>query len=464
MKFSKYQQDIFDWVQNGTGNAVVEAVAGSGKTTTLVNALSHMEGHIYFLAFNKHIATDVQKKVGLPNVTIQTLNALGHATHLKWLKANGIDGKFNGRKIPNILNKLVKDRKLARKCYHPVLEAVSLVKANHNGSNFPNLDSILQEINFPSDLTDPKALIVAILQESVSDPSEFDYDDQILFPVIYDQPFPTPQWVCVDEAQDMNLVQHAFIRRLATKARILAVGDPDQSIYAFRGAHEQSMPLLTKALSAQVLPLSVCYRCSRAVVDHAREIVPRMEHFDQAPPGLVTEGDINYFVPHKEQLILCRTNAPLIKMHRKLAKEGYKSYVLGKEFCETLLTALEEITEKGSPAERMANINQYRLLKLARTKSASVKMHINDIADTLLGFVEYGNMAIKIKSIFEESSDAVVLSTVHKAKGKEFKNVAIIRPDLMPHPMGSLGQETNIKYVAITRAIDTLVFLKGELS
>lgn len=464
MKFSKYQQDIFDWVKDGKGHAVVEAVAGSGKTTTLINALGHMEGSVYYLAFNKHIATDVQKKVALPNVTIQTLNALGHSIHLKALKADGIDAKFNGRKIPNILNKLVKDRNLARKCYYPVLEAVSLVKANHNGKSFPNLAAIIEEIDFPSGLADPKALIAQILHEAVSDLVEFDFDDQILFPVIYGHKFPTPDWVCVDEAQDLNLVQHAFIQRLASKARILAVGDPDQSIYAFRGAHEQSMPLLRETLSAKVLPLSVCYRCSRAVVDHAREIVPRMEYFDQAPEGLVTEGNINYFVPDQEQLILCRTNAPLVKMHRKLTKDGYKSYILGKDFCETLLTALEEIGEKGTPAERTERINQYRLIKISKTRSAAAKLRINDIADTLLGFIEYGSMSSKIKAIFEETTNAIVLSTVHKAKGKEFKNVAIIRPDLMPHPMGTISQETNIKYVAITRAIDKLTFLKGDLS
>ena len=55
---SVYQQKIYDFITNGSGNAVVSAVAGSGKTTTLINAIKLIpkDKNLIFLAFNKSIA------------------------------------------------------------------------------------------------------------------------------------------------------------------------------------------------------------------------------------------------------------------------------------------------------------------------------------------------------------------------------------------------------------------------
>jgi len=62
---SPYQQGIYDFITKGTGNAVVSAVAGSGKTTTLINALNLIpsELNVLFLAFNKSIAKELAERV-----------------------------------------------------------------------------------------------------------------------------------------------------------------------------------------------------------------------------------------------------------------------------------------------------------------------------------------------------------------------------------------------------------------
>src|SRR5258708_39586228 len=64
MNFSAYQLKIFDWIVNGIGNAVVRAVAGSGKTTTMVEALKRIASHLskIYLAFNKSIATELTSR------------------------------------------------------------------------------------------------------------------------------------------------------------------------------------------------------------------------------------------------------------------------------------------------------------------------------------------------------------------------------------------------------------------
>jgi superfamily II DNA or RNA helicase len=53
LKLSNHQQEVMNWVENGSGNAVIQAVAGSGKTSTMVEAMSRMQGRVLYLVFNK---------------------------------------------------------------------------------------------------------------------------------------------------------------------------------------------------------------------------------------------------------------------------------------------------------------------------------------------------------------------------------------------------------------------------
>ena len=77
---SKYQQDIFDFIQHGNGNSVINALAGSGKTSTIVNAVKLIPStcNALFIAFNKEIVKELEKKLaGVKNVQVKTLHSLG---------------------------------------------------------------------------------------------------------------------------------------------------------------------------------------------------------------------------------------------------------------------------------------------------------------------------------------------------------------------------------------------------
>ncbi len=74
---SKYQQAIFDFVTEGRGDAVVNAVAGSGKTSTLVEASKLLRSdRALFLAFNKHIATELESRLGRA-MAAKTIHSIG---------------------------------------------------------------------------------------------------------------------------------------------------------------------------------------------------------------------------------------------------------------------------------------------------------------------------------------------------------------------------------------------------
>ncbi len=102
----------------------------------------------------------------------------------------------------------------------------------------------------------------------------FDFDDMLYVPLRLGTSFDRFNVVYIDEAQDTNAVQCALLERMIARAphgRLIAVGDPDQAIYGFRGASDEAMENMRKQFDMDVLPLSVSYRCSKSVVREAQK-------------------------------------------------------------------------------------------------------------------------------------------------------------------------------------------------
>lgn len=80
-KPSIYQQNVFNFIQSGSGNGVIKAVAGAGKTTTIIQSLSLIPTNkrILMLAFNKNIANELKEEVPY-HVEVSTFHACGFAS------------------------------------------------------------------------------------------------------------------------------------------------------------------------------------------------------------------------------------------------------------------------------------------------------------------------------------------------------------------------------------------------
>ena len=118
----------------------------------------------------------------------------------------------------------------------------------------------------------------------------------IWFPFVYRLNVGKFDVVFVDEAQDLNQAQIAMVLS-ANKmdGRIIAVGDPAQSIYQFRGADSEAIPNFINKLGAKTLPLSVTYRCPKRVVSLAQEIVPDIMASPGAKDGTVRMSPLTNF-------------------------------------------------------------------------------------------------------------------------------------------------------------------------
>lgn len=478
MKYSKYQEDIFAFIESGTGHGIVEAVAGSGKTTTIVEAANRIprDKSAIFVAFNKHIAEALQDKLP-PHVEARTLHSIG------WqICRENITGyvRVNGNKIKNALkfdvfNWRSCSPKRKKKFYamsRPIAQLVSLAKSQGWSADVDQ--ATMEEIVARHGIELPEVwdwgTFKATMLEGFGNTKVMDYDDMIWYPLIAKLEFPTYDYVFVDESQDLSPAQAQFVMKLSGD-RIIAVGDTHQAIYGFRGADAKAMQNLKTTLIATVLPLSICYRCGKNIVAAAQKIVPHIEACEGASDGIVTSIPYDKFsgVVTDDAYVLCRVTAPLVEACLDLIAEGRKATVLGRDIGEMLLTTLKGLQLVNSVdiqtfKETLEGWYESRVKKMC--KEAIVK--ITDTRDTLLvlarGCSVIGDVKTRISNIFSKDGEGIIFSTIHKSKGLEADTIFILRPDLLPHPLCTqpwqLEQEDNLHYVAITRAKKKLIYVK----
>ena len=252
---------------------MVIAVAGSGKTTTIVEAakLIPRDRASIFLAFNKNIQLELKER--LPYwVEAKTF----HSHCFAALKNNLPKAtKPDQDKVRNILLNILEDDRRELFTYLPfVRKLVDLAKGFP--TRLPAWRDLIDyhELECEGDEEFGISLANDVFIESQQALDTIDFNDMLYLTWAREASFSLVDYAFVDEAQDLNPIQHALLlRMLKPHGRVIVVGDPWQSIYAFRGADSDSMDKLSKQFNCKHLPLSVSYRCSKAVVREAQAVL-----------------------------------------------------------------------------------------------------------------------------------------------------------------------------------------------
>jgi superfamily I DNA/RNA helicase len=279
--------------------------------------------------------------------------------------------------------------------------------------------------------------------------------------------------VVIDEAQDMNLPQLIMARKACHEGgRVIVVGDDRQAIYGFRGAAQDGMNLMVKELNAVELSLTITYRCPKKVVALAAQLVPDYRAADAAP-----EGEISYMgsnaLPKSVQVgdaILSRANAPLMPICLALLRAGVPARIEGREIGKQLLGIVRSLKAKTVPnfLFKLNAWGQKQRNRIKQSEHAEARIGVIDDQVAVLVAVAEGVSGVseieaRISELFQDSNGfakpAVVLSSVHKAKGLEWNKVHLLSKTFKP---GAEGEEANIFYVALTRAKKSLVFVSDE--
>lgn len=518
---------------------IVEALAGTGKTTTLIEALNLIKGvfvkimpsqqqkriwdsiyrsqayakSICFVAFNKAIASELQARVpeGVDAMTMHSMGLRAINNNFKLLP--GKQGVTQWR-VANIIEELTgKDFQELRKKEMVLLNAtqelVSLCKQNViEGKNRDELMrlAVHYDVELNGSANKVFDLVPRVIErgKDVGKDRCVDYDDMIWLPIVLNLSIYRYDLLLVDEAQDLNQCQQQLALRAGT--RLVLCGDHHQAIYGFAGADSESLSRMKNILSAQtlpydldhtkfrgrgceILPLTITRRCGRAIVKCAQEIVPEFEaHIDNC------EGSVSYmgFSHEKDEpgterehyarrvragdMVICRTNAPLVSECFKFLKEGRKAIIQGRDIGQGLIKMIDRqkannILELVQKLEAWHNreLNKEQAKKFPNEQRL---LSLNDKYDCLKCFCEDAKtveeVKAKIESIFvdDKNSPAIKLSSIHKAKGLEERRVFFLMPKgaKCPHPMAKsewqIQQEWNLRYVGETRAIEELIYVR----
>lgn len=465
--WSNYQQDIFADIAKGEGNTQVDALAGTGKTSTICEGFYYVPGGKTSLmcAFNKSIQTELETRAP-DGVTVLTLHSLGYRACRKAFPRIGQPDKY---KLDGYIEAEKGKDPETFDLRNNLAKAVSLCKG-YLAERPEDIDPILDRHDVDTCGESREGFITSVLKvmnATKKDTNRVDFDDMIWFPNVHSLPLDKHGMVFIDEAQDLNLAQiNLALNSVRADGRIISVGDEHQAIYGFRGADSNAIQNIVDRMQSKRMPLSVTYRCAKSIVELARTLVPALE----AAPN-AEEGTVSHIGEHKlEELvrpgdfILSRVNAPLIKWCLTLLKAHIPANIQGRDLGKGFVALIKK--SKAKDVDGFLDwLRDYREMEVDRmVKAKRDSSVVEDKVECLMTLCEGTKCLADVKDNIDklfhdgDEKDRVILSSTHKAKGLERDRVFMLRDTYRPHK-GT--EEANLTYVAYTRAKKEL-YLVGK--
>ncbi len=446
------QQEIIEASQTG-GNMVIEAGAGTGKTSTLkLIALANPTKKILYVAYNKAIQTDAAASFP-SNVECRTAHSLAYAKVGKLFRT-----RLNGQRVP--AREAIKFLGIPAQGF--TSGEVTLSPYVVNGmvtrtiANFCNsADAEVGERHVPfqegaEEAMDELRTFVAGFArkawKNVSDPKarglRVTHD---VYLKLWALALPQLGYdiVMLDEAQDANPCIAQVVE--AQNAQKIMVGDRCQAIYGWRGA----IDAMTSFAADHRLVLSQSFRFGPAVAEQANIFLGlldaplRLEGFDKIASTVETLDD--------PDAILCRTNAMVVEQAMAAQSQGKRAAIVGgtKEI-EAFAQAAMDLQ-----SGRFTNHNELAAFKTWREVVEYASSDEGSDLRVMVRLIDnYGPetvMEVAQNSVDEESADLIV-STAHKAKGREWNRVRIASDFKAPEDGTPSRPELMLLYVAVTRA------------
>lgn len=497
------QEAIFSAALDSNTSLMIQAYAGCAKTSTLEMLSQRLPQGTrgLALAFNVRIKKELEKR--LPeSFEVKTLNGLGHSA---WNRAISKRCEVDDRKVGKLVTDLAK------------LQGLALSIEQWQGVR-KLVDQARQVGLVPSDFSAFKGLVPDVRSEwerlCQDDESKFipfaravlvqsiklgysgiiDYDDQIYLSSMFGGLFPKYPLVLVDESQDLSVLNHRQVSRVAGRGgRLIVVGDPKQAIYSWRGADGNSMESLKKLRPDWIiLPLATTFRCPQVIVERNFKHALGFTAWHTNPIGELLDwtnedtqwdwadvqetrsgacGESQGTLNDNDCAVLCRNNAPLLKLAFKLIRSGVGCQMLGRDIGKNLVALAKKIIPSEATRDTIAPIidrwiNSERQLAEANDRPEKIAS-IVDRGECLLAVCQskpinsISELVKQLEHLFSRDR-GVVLSTIHKAKGLEWPLVLHLDPWRIPAKytrgdVKAMEQEYNLRYVCETRTKHTLI-------
>jgi len=519
------QAAILEAVRTTHDNLLIAALAGTGKTTTLVEIAKQLpaQGSKLFCAFNKDIVSELERRLAGTGVRTQTFHSIGFSALKKHLGVK--DLTLDGNKYRAIIQAWAEDNTHLMEAINAVAEEVGEDGDQENRAkrveqlrkdllkdtikmaidlcaftryklvewdDFSALGDLVQMYRMDDDIFNDERIITVVVEAvptfmSVAENQTrnllIDFTDMIYWVVRWDAKMYQFNYVLVDESQDLSPMQRALIAKaLWRTGRIFLVGDKFQAIYAFAGADSDSFDLSREQFNCTVMPLTVTRRCARIVTEHAARLVPPFQCLPDKPRGKIVWIDEERMVEVAKpgDMILCRVRAPLVAGILEFLAAGVPATILGSEIGKSLTALLEKLQKRDdwNWDKRLDVLAAYEEAEVERFMKKGDEAGAEGVKDRVAGLrvimerskaTTVDELIYEIEKLFSDGNTdgKVILSTIHKSKGLEADRVFILKPEKLPLMFPGLTaeasqQETNLDYVARTRAKSTVVYLTND--
>jgi DNA helicase-2/ATP-dependent DNA helicase PcrA len=495
---------VHDHVREAAGHLLVEAKAGSGKTTTALGATAHAKGDVQFVAFNKAIVVELTEKLETmgSQAKANTFHSIGFSAWKDAMGEKRIPSKpgkvgdlvYNdGHGIPNDLRvyvlKLVSMAKITGIAL-PMGPDYGDVEAWEQMADTYDLDDALAE-DTASKLTPHERRLlgidhaITILQLSNEQKMVVDFADMLYLPLYYNVRFKNrADWLFVDEAQDSSNVRLELMKRIVKPdGSVVCIGDRHQAIYGFAGSLTTAMDEIKATFKASELPLTVSFRCPQEVIRFAQQYVPEIEYAPTAAVGEVRTLSVGEYADlptsywRFDDAILCRFTKPLIEQAYQFIRQRIRCHVEGRDIGAGLIALVKKWKTVQTCAELSHHLDEYLVREterlIAKRQDAKAET-LKDRVETVQIFIDQlsptstlHDLEGEISDLFEDTTgqaDSLTLCTVHKSKGREWNRVHILgfnqfMPAKFAKQEWQKAQERNLCYVAVTRARQELILI-----
>lgn len=481
MQLTQEQHDII----RSSGDIKINAVAGSGKTTTIIEfaRTQPAESKILYLAFNKSVKLEASKRfseIGLDNVRVETAHSLAYR-HVVYNSKYKVKAQaYKTHEIVEILKLKGNGEKHT--------EYIIASHINKFITYFCNSDKQkVQELNYLDTISEAKAhaFVSSVYSYLVSQTRIFlgkmDKGEIEITHDFYLKKFQLSNsvlhfdYILFDEGQDASAAMlDVFFKQKATK---VIVGDTHQQIYGWRHAVNS----LEKA-NFKTYHLSTSFRFSQDIANLAMGVLRFKEHLYEDELKEIPIKGFGIKKEIKTRAVLGRTNLGLLLQAIEYVTENRKLKHIHFEGNINSYTYADE----GASLYDVLNLynGNHFLIKDRLIKGmkdlAELEDYVDKTEDAQLAMMlevvrEYGNRipsiikSIKDKHVEKEQAQ-MIFSTVHRCKGMEYDTVQLINDfiseeklerifeenDLEDINLAKLNEEINLLYVAVTRTKNEL--------
>lgn len=422
-------------------NVAVIAFAGAGKTTTLNKLAEAIPTRGCYLAFNKAIAQEAKRKLIRTRCTASTMHALAFGTirdisdtpvslNTKDFRSSGILGKVHVPRLtgwnPFRISAAV-CRTLSSYCNSAdaiitVEHAQEAIISSTGDPDFLHSPDKVEQARLALDrLAGPIAEMANMYWRDSLEAGRFSHDVYLklldLEEELRENAFRGFRYLMVDEAQDINPVQLSIL--VKSGLPLVAVGDPYQQIYSWRGAENA-----LAQIKGETLYLTQSFRFGEDIAEHARGILKSRPDGGPSRDLIGAGRGLCGHITGPRVAIICRTNAGMIDEAMRLADSGKRIHIDNVEALVADVRSAEALQcgqrERVTSPEIRQYDSWYELAAEAEESGGALARIVQIVEE---------NRVSQVEALLDRQASGkdaqIMICTAHRSKGLEFPGVIL---------------------------------------